>query len=177
MANRWGKCGNSDRFHFLGLQNHANGDRSHEIKRFLLLGRKAMINLDSILKSRDITLPTKVHIVRAMVFPVIMYGCESWTIKKAECQRIDAFWLWCWRRLLRVPYCKEIKPFGPKGDQSWIFIGRTDAEVEVPIFWPPDVKNRVTGEDPDAGKDRGREDKEVTEDDGLMASLTQWTWV
>ena len=91
MANRWGKCGNSDRFHFLGLQNHANGDRSHEIKRFLLLGRKAMINLDSILKSRDITLPTKVHIVRAMVFPGIMYGCESWTIKKAECQIIDAF--------------------------------------------------------------------------------------
>ena len=102
----------------LGFKITANGDRSHEIKRCLLLGRKTLTNLDSILKSRDITLPTKVHIVRAMVFPVIMYGCESWTIKKAECQRIDAFWLWCWRRLLRVPYCKEIKPFGPKGDQS-----------------------------------------------------------
>ena len=91
-------------FIFLGSKITADGDCSHEIKRHLLLGRKAMTNLDSILKSRDITLPTKVHLVKAMVFPVVLYGCESWTIKKAECQRIDAFELWCWRRLLRVPW-------------------------------------------------------------------------
>ena len=104
---------------FLGSKITANGDCRHEIKRHLLLGRKAMTNLDSILKSKDITLPTKVHIVKAMVFPTVMYGCESWTIKKAECQRIDAFELWCWRRLLRVPWTarranqsilKEISP-------------------------------------------------------------------
>ena len=97
----------------------ADSDWSHEIKSHLLLGRKAMTNLDSILKSRDITLPTKVHLVKAMVFPVVMYGCESWTIKKAEHQRINAFELWCWRRLLRVPLdSKEIKPVNTKGDQS-----------------------------------------------------------
>ena len=101
MANRWG---NSDRLYFLGSKITANGDCSHEINRYLLLGRKAMTNLDSILKSRDITLPTKDSLVKAMVFPVVMYGCESWTIKKAECRRIDAFELWCWRRLLRVPW-------------------------------------------------------------------------
>ena len=100
-----------------------------------------MANLDSILKSRDITLPTKVCLVKAMVFPVAMCGCESWTIKKAECQRIYAFELWCWRRLLRVPWdCKEIQPFHPKGNQSCVFIGRTDAEAETPIIWPPDAK-------------------------------------
>ena len=104
MANRWGNNGNSDRLYFLGLKITADGDCSYEIKRCLLLGRKVMTNLDSILKSRDITFPTKVHLVRATVFPVVMYGCESWTIKKAEHQRIDAFELWCWRRLLRVPW-------------------------------------------------------------------------
>ena len=104
MANRWGNNGNSEKFSFLGLQNHCRGDCSHDIKKHLLLGRKAETNLDSILKSRDITLPTKVHLVKAMIFPVVKYGCESWTIKKAECQRIDAFELWCWRRLLRVPW-------------------------------------------------------------------------
>ena len=121
-------------------------DCSHEIKRRLLLGRKVMTNLDSIFKSRDITLPTKVHLVKAMVFPVVMYGCESWTVKKAECQRTDAFELWYWRRLLRVldcsPLdCKEIQPVHPKGDQSWVFIGRTDAEAETPILWSPHVKS------------------------------------
>ena len=91
-----------------------------------------MTNLDSILKSRAITLLTKVHLVKAMVFPVVMYGCESWTLKKAEHQRIDAFELWCWRRLLRVPWpAREIKPVNPKGNQSWVFIGRTDAEAET----------------------------------------------
>ena len=102
-----------------------------------------MTKLDSILKSRNITLSAKVHLVKAMVFPVVMYGRESWTIKKAKCQRIDAFELWCWRRLLRVPWadCQEIQPVHPKGDQSWVFIGGTDAEAETPIFWPPDAKN------------------------------------
>ena len=94
-----------------------------------------MTNLDSILKSRDITLPTKVRLVKAMVFPVVTYGCESWTVKKAEHGKIDAFELWCWRRLLRVPLdCKEIQPVYPKGDQPWVFIGRTDAEAENPIL-------------------------------------------
>ena len=95
-----------------------------------------MTNLDSILKSRDITLTTKVHLVKAMVFPVVMYGCESWTVKKAECQRIDAFELWCWRRLLRGgPLdCQEIQPVHSKGDQSWLFIGRADAEAETAIL-------------------------------------------
>ena len=109
-----------------------------------------MTNIDSILKSRDITLPTKVHLVKAMVFPVIMYGCESWTVKKAECRRIDAFELRCWRRLLRVPWTarrsnqsilKEIQPVHPKGDQSCVFIGRIDAEAETPILWPPHTKS------------------------------------
>ena len=101
-------------FIFLGSKITADGDCSHGIKRCLLLGRKVMINLDSILKNRDITLPTKVHLVKAMVFPVVMYGCESWAVKKAECRRIDAFELWCWRRLLRVLWTarrsKEISP-------------------------------------------------------------------
>ena len=94
-----------------------------------------MTKLDSILKSRDITFPTKVHLVKAMVFPVVIYGCESWTIKKAEHQRIDAFELWCWRRLLRVPLdCKQIQPVHSKGDQSWVFIGGTDVEAETNIL-------------------------------------------
>ena len=99
-------------FIFLGSKTTAGGDCSHEIKRRLLLGRKVMTNLDSILKSRDITLPTKVRLVKALVFPVVMYGCESWTVKKAECQRIDAFELWCWRRLLRVPWTARRSALG-----------------------------------------------------------------
>ena len=121
----------------------ADGDCSHEIKRCLLLGRKVMTNLDSILKSRDITLPTKVCLVKAMVFPVVMYGCESWTIKKAECGRIDAFKLWCWKRLLRVPWTarRSNQSILKEIDQSWVFIGRTDVEAETPILWPPDAKS------------------------------------
>ena len=119
MASRWGNNGNCERLYVLASKISADGDCRHEIKRCLLLGRKVMTNLDSILKSRDITLPTKVHIVKAMVFPVVMYGYESWTVKKVECQRIDAFELWCWGRLLRVPWTvrrfnqsilKEISP-------------------------------------------------------------------
>ena len=99
-------------------------------------------------------MPTKVRLVKAMVFPVVMYGCESWTINKAERQRIDAFELWCWRRLLRVPrIAREIQPVHPKGAQSWLIIGRTDVEAETPILWPLDVKSQHIGKDADAGKD------------------------
>ena len=138
-------------FIFLGSKITTDGDCSHEIKRRLLLGRKVMTNLDSILKNRDITLPTKVRLVKAMVFPVVMYGCESWTVKKAECQRIDAFKLWCWRRLffffflektLESPLdCKDIQPVHSEGDQPWDFFGGNDAEAETPVLWPPHVKS------------------------------------
>ena len=100
-----------------------------------------MTNLHSILKSRDITLPTKVRLVKVMVFPVVMYGCESWTVKEAECRRIDAFELWCWRRLESPLDSQEIQPVHPKGNQSWVFIGRTDVEAEIPLLGPPDVKS------------------------------------
>ena len=145
---------------FEGSKITADGDWSHEIKRRLRLGRKVMTNLDSILKSRDITLPTKACLVKAMVFPVVMYECESWTVKKAECWRIDAFELWSWRRLLRVACtardCMEIQPVHPKGNQSWISIRRTDAEAETSILWPPDVKNWLIGKDLELGKIEGR---------------------
>ena len=121
-------------FIFLGFKITADGDCSHKIKRCLLLGRKVMTNLDRILKSRDISLPTKVGLVKAMVFPVVMYGCESWTLKKAEHWRIDAFELRCWRRLLSLLDCKQIQPIHPKGDQSWVFIGGMDVEAETPIL-------------------------------------------
>ena len=120
-----------------------------------------MINLDSILKSRDITLPTKVCLVKAMVFPLVMYGCESWTVKKAECWRIDAFELWCWRRLLRVPWTAR------RSNQSispGVFIGKTDAKTETPILWPLHVKSWLIGKDSDTGKDWGQEE-ETTEDE------------
>ena len=129
-------------FVFWGTKITADGEFSHEIKRRLLLGRKVMTNLHSIFKSRDITLPTKVHLVKAMVFPVVMYGCESWTVKKAELRRIDAFELWCWRRLLRVPWtARRSNPVHSEGDQSWVFIGRNDAKAETPILWPPHAKS------------------------------------
>ena len=152
-------------FIFLGSKITADGNCNNEIKRCLLLARKVMTNLDSILKSRDITLPTKVRLVQAMVFPVVMYGCENWTIKKAEHWRIDAFELWCWRRLLSPLDCKEIQPVHPKGDQSWVFISRTDVEAETAILWPPDVKRWLIGKDLDAGKDWGQEEKGTTEDE------------
>ena len=131
-------------FIFLGSKITADGDCSHEIKRHLLLGRKAMINRDSVLKGRDITLPTKVHIVKAMFFPVVTYGCVSWTIRKAERGRIVGFWAVVLEKTLENPLDrKEIKPVRPKGNRSWIFIGRTDAEAEAPIVWPPNVKNWI----------------------------------
>ena len=128
-------------FIFWGSKITADGDCSHEIKRRLLLGRKVMASLDSIFKSRDITLPTKIRLVKAMVFPVVMYGCESWTIKKTEHRRVDAFELWCWRRLLRVPWTARRSNQSILKDWSWVFIGRTDTEAETPILWPPDAKS------------------------------------
>ena len=108
----------------------------------LSLGRKVMTNLASILKSRDITLPTNVCLVKAMVFPVVLYGCESWTIKKNKHRRIDAFELWCWRKLFESPLdSKEIQPVHPKGDWSWVFFGRTDAKAETPVLWPSHLKS------------------------------------
>ena len=124
-------------FIFGGSKITADGDCSHEIKRRLLLGRKVMTNLDSIFKSRDITLPTKVCLVKAMVFPVVMYGYESWTVKKAEHRRIDAFELWCWRS----PMDCKIQPVHSKGDQSWVFFGRNDAKAETPALWSPHSKS------------------------------------
>ena len=143
MVNRWGNNGSSDRLYFFvgGLKITADGDCSLEIKRHLLLGRKVMTNIDSIIKSRDITLPTKVDLVKAMVFPVVMYGCENWIIKKAECERIDVFKLVQEKTLASPLDCRKIQPVHPKGDQSWVFIGSTDAEAETSILWPPDVKN------------------------------------
>ena len=137
-----------------GSKITADGDFSHEIKRRLLLGRKVMTNLTSILKSRDITLPTRVRLVKAVVFPVVMYGCESWTIKN-----------WCFwtvvleKTLQSLLDCKEIQPVDPKGNQSWIFIVRTDAEAETPIFWPCVAKGWLIGKDLDAGNDWRQEEK------------------
>ena len=126
-------------FIFLGSKITSDGDCSHEIIRHLLLGRKVMTNVDSIFKSRDITLPTKVLLVKATVFPVVMYGCESWTVKKAEHRRIDAFELWCWRRLLRVSWTAR-RYNHSEGDQPWGFFGRNDARAETPVLWPPHAK-------------------------------------
>ena len=152
-------------FIFGGSKITSDGDCIHEIKRRLLLGRKVMTNLDSIFKSRDITLPTMVHLVKAMAFPVVMYGCESWMVKKAEWRRIDAFELWCWRTLESPLDCKEIQPVHPKGDQSWVFIGRTDAKAETPVLWPPHGKSWFIGIDPDPGRDLGHKEKGTTEDE------------
>ena len=164
-------------FIFLGSKITADGDCSHEIKRRLLLGRKAMTNLDSILKSRDITLPTKVHLVKAMVFPVIMYGCESWAIKKAEPWGIDAFELWCWRRLLRVPWTarrsnqsilKEISPeYSLEGLMLKLKLQYFGHLCEQPTHW----KRPWCWERLRAGREEG--DREWG---GCMASWTQWTW-
>ena len=182
MGNRWGNSGNSVRLYLFiylfifGSKITADGDCSHEIERHLLLGSKAMTNLDRVLKSRDITLPTKVHIVKAMVFPVVMYRCESWTTKKAEWWRIDAFELWCWRRPFRVPWTatrsnqsilKEINPeYSLEGLklklQYFAHLMPRANSLEKTLIW--DIL-RAWGE----GHDRGW--------DGWMASPTQWTWV
>ena len=149
------------------------------MKRHLLLGRKVMTNLNSILKSRDITLPTKVCLVKAMVFPVVMYGCESWTIKKAEHWRIDAFELWCWRRLLRVPWTGSIsKQSILKGISPQYSLEGLLLKLKLPILWPPDGKKWLIGKDPDAGKDwRQEENGDDRGWDGWIVSQTRWTWV
>ena len=147
-----------------GSKMTADGDCSHEIKRCLLIGRKVMTNLDSILKNRDITLSTKARLVKAMVFPVVIYGCESWTIRKAECRRIDAFELWCWRRLSRVPWTARrsnqsiLKEISPGCSLEGLML-----KLKLPILWPPDAKSWLIWKDPDAGKDWGQEEKGTTE--------------
>ena len=157
---------------FLGSKITADGDCSHEIKRCLLLG-KVMTNLDNILKSRDITLPANVRLVKAMVFPVVMYGCESWTIKKVWALKNWCFWTVVLKKTLESPLdCKEIQPVHPKGNQSWIFIGKTDAEAETPILWPPGAKNWLIWKHPDAGKDWSQEEKGMTEDE--MVGWHHW---
>ena len=178
MANRWGNNGNSDRLYFLGSKITTDGDCRHEIKRSLLLGRKAMTNLDSILKSTDITLSKKIHLAKAMVFPIVMYGCESWTIKKAERGKIDAFELWYRRRFMRLPWTarrinqsilKEISPeYSLEGLMLKLklqhfghLMWRTDS-WKRPWCWE---RLRAGGK----GDDRGW--------DGWMESPTEWTWV
>ena len=166
MANRWENGGNSGWHYFFGSQITADSDCHHEIKRHSFLGRKVMTNLDSILQSRDITLPTMVCLVKAMIFPVVMYGCESWTIKKAERRRIAAFELWCWRRLLRVPWTARrsnqsiLKEISPECSLEGLML-----KLNLPIFWPPDAKSWLISKDPDAGKDWGHEEKGMTEDE------------
>ena len=136
----------------------ADGDCSHEIKRHLLLGRKVMNNLDSVFKSRDTTLSAKVHLVKAMVFPVVIYGCESWTVKKAECQRTDTFELWCWRRLLQVPWTARrsnqsiLKEINPEYSLEGLMLR---LKLRWPVLWPPDAKSQLIGKDSDAGRDWG----------------------
>ena len=151
-------------FIFSGSKITAGGDCSHEVKRRLLFGRKAMANS---IKKQSHYFATKVCLVKAMVFPVVVYGCESWTIKKAST-------LWCFWESFGL---QGDEPVHPKGDQSWMFIGRTDAEAETLILWPPDVKNWLIGKNPDAGNDWRQEEKRTTGWDGWMASPTRWTWV
>ena len=165
MANWWGNNGKGERLYFLGSKITADGDCSHEIKICLLPGRKVMTNLDSILKSRDITLPTKVHLVKAVVFPVVMYGCENWTIKKAKHWTIDAFELWCWRRLLWVLWTarrsnqsilKEISP------EYWLEGLMLKLKLHTLATWCEELTHLKY---PDAGKDWRWEEKGLTEDE------------
>ena len=150
----------------LGSKITVDGDCSHEIKRRLLLGRRAMTNLDSTFKSRDITLPTKIHLVKAMVFSVVHVWMWELDYKESWALKNWCFWTVVLEKTLESPLdCKEIQPVHPKGNQSWIFIGRTDAEAENPILWPPDVKNSLIWKDPDAWKDWRQAEKGMTEDE------------
>ena len=203
MANRRGNNGNGDRFYFLGLQNYC-GWWLHEIKRCLLLGRKAVTNLDSIINSRNITLPTKAHIVKAMVFPVVLYRCQTWIIKKTECQRIDAFKMWCWRRHLIVPWTarrsnqsiyKEINPeyswknwcwswssstlatLCEEPTHSWIFLEELMLKLKLQYFGH--LMRRANSLEKSWSWERLRVEGEGDYRglDGWVASSTQWTWV
>ena len=165
MANTWGNSGNSDKFYFGGLQNHCN----HGIKRCLLLGKKVMASLNSILKSRDITLLTKVYLVKAMVFPVVMYGYESCTWRKPKAEDLMLLNSGVGESPLDS---KKIQLVHPKGNQPWIFIGKTDGEVEAPKLWPPEAKNWLIWKDFDAGKDWRWEEKGMTE--GEMVGWHHW---
>ena len=179
MANRWGNSGNSERLYFGGLQKSLQMVIAAMKSRCLLLGRKVMTNLDSIVKSRDITLPTKVRLVKAMVFPVVVYGCESWDYKESWEPKNWCFWTVVLEKTLESPLdCKEIQLVYPKGDQSWVFIGRSDVEAETPILWPPDAKSWLIWKDPDVGKRlKAGGEGDDRRWDGWMASLTQCTWV
>ena len=181
MANRWGNSGNSVRLFFWGGGSKitADGDYSHEIKRYLPLGRKAMTNLDSILNNRDITLPTKVSLVKAVVFPVVMYGCESWTVKKAESQRIDAFELWCWRRLLRVPWTARrsqqsiLKEISPGCSLEGLML-KLKLQYFVHLMWRADSLEKTLM----LGKIEGRRRRwwqRMRWLDGISNSIT-WVW-
>ena len=178
MANRWGNSENSDRLYFFGSKITADGDCSYEIKRCLLLGRKVMTNLDSILKSRDITLSTKVHLVKAMVFPVVMYGCKSWTIKKAKHGRIAAFELWCWRRLFRVPWTARrsnqsiLKEISPEYSLEGLML-KLKLQYFGHLMWRTDSLEKTLM----LGKIEGRRRRGDRGWDGWMASPSRWTWV
>ena len=176
MANRWETVETVTDLIFMGSKITADGDRSREVERCLLLGRKVMTKLDSILKSRDITLPTNSHLVKVMFFPVAMYGCKSWTIKKAECWRIDAFELWCWRRLLRVPRTARIsnqsilKEISPEYSLEWLML---KLQYFGHLMWRTDSLEKTLM----LGKTEGRGEWDNRGWDGWMASPTQWTSV
>ena len=168
MENRWGNWKQCQTLFFWAPKSLQMVTAAMKLKNACSLEEKlwpTLTNLDSILKSRDITFSSKVHLDKAMVFPVVIHRCVSGTIKKAEHWRIDAFELWCWRRLESPLDCKEIQSVNPKGNLSWILIGRTDAEAEAPILWPPDAKNWLIGKDANVGKDWRWKEKGMTEDE------------
>ena len=169
MGKHWKQMAN---FIFLGSKITADGDCSHEIKRCLLLGRKVMTNLDSILKNRDITLSTKVHLVKAVVFPVVLYGCESWDYKDSWAPKNWCFWTVVLQKTLESPLdCKEIQPIYPKGDQSWVFIGRTDVEAETPVVPPPDARADSFEKTLMLGKIEGTDSMDMS-----LGKLRHWWW-
>ena len=173
MANRWENNGNSDRLIFRGSKITADGDCNHEIKRHFLLGRKSMTNLDSILKCRDITLPTKVHLIKAMVFPVSHVWMWALEYKESWAWKNWCFWTVVSEKTLESPLdYKESQTVHRNENQAWIFIGRTDAEAETPILWPPNAKNWLIWKDPDAGKDWRLEEKGTTENE--MVGWHHW---
>ena len=165
MANRWGNSGNSERLYFGGLQNHCRWWLQPWNLKMLAPWKKSYNQLRQHIKKQRHYFPNKVHLVKAMVFPIVMYGCKNWTIKKAECWSIDAFELWCWRRLFRVPRTTRRSNQSNLKEISPGFHWRIDVEAVTPILWPADGKSWLIWKDPDAGKDRGKEEKVTTEDE------------